>query len=110
MKGFDVTQTDDLEIGIKHADVIYSTRIQEERFDRKEDFDAIKDIYVLNREKVEGKCKKDVTILHPLPRTTEVAVDVDALPNAAYFRQSSNGVLVRMALFLLVLNKEDQFV
>ncbi len=109
-KGFNVVQTDDLCSGIGNADVIYSTRIQGERFENRADFEAIKDVYVLDRKKIEEGCKKDVTIMHPLPRTTEIATDVDSLPNAAYFRQSANGVLVRMALFLLVLGREDKVV
>ncbi|MBP7075037.1 MAG: aspartate carbamoyltransferase [Rhabdochlamydiaceae bacterium] len=109
-KGYNVSQTDKLEEGIRDANVIYSTRIQEERFDRREEYEAIKNVYVLDREMVLRTCNPDVTILHPLPRTTEIAVDVDALPNAAYFRQSANGLMIRMALFLLILGKEQELV
>lgn len=106
-KGCHITQTDELQTGIKEADVIYSTRMQIERM---ESPILDSDIYVIDRKKVEQACKKNVTILHPLPRNAEIATDVDTLPNAAYFRQSDNGVLVRMALFLLLLGKEDQLV
>ena len=58
--------------------------------------------------KVEKRCKSDVTIMHPLPRTNEIATDVDDLPNAAYFRQAENGLYVRMALFSLILGREDK--
>jgi len=109
-KGFDITLTDDLETGVRSADVVYSTRIQEERFEDKMEFETIKDLCVLNRKIVTEKCKKDVTIMHPLPRTSELSTDLDSMPNAAYFRQSANGVLVRMALFLLLLGRESQLV
>lgn len=106
-KGCDVTQTDDLTAGISNADVIYSTRMQIERMDSQ---GATLKVYVIDRKKVEEDCKKDVIILHPLPRNAEIGTDVDVLPNAAYFRQSDNGVLIRMALFLLLLGKEDHLV
>lgn len=109
-KGFNVVQTDDLDAGLKEADVIYWTRIQDERIEQKDILDGVKETYILNRAKVETVCKRDVTILHPLPRIHELSPDVDALPNAAYFRQASNSILVRMALLLLVLGKEDQLI
>ena len=77
------------------------TRIQKERFADPAEYERLKDAYVLNRAMVE-RLRPDVTVLHPLPRVNEIATDVDALPNAAYFRQAQNGVFVRMALLALV--------
>ena len=104
--GFDVQVTDDFDSAISQADVIYSTRIQKERFENQEEYKSIENYYVLNKEKVLKYCKSDVTIMHPLPRTTEISIDVDSLPNAAYFRQAENGLYSRMALFLSVLDRE----
>ncbi|MFT5171600.1 MAG: aspartate carbamoyltransferase catalytic subunit [Candidatus Marinamargulisbacteria bacterium] len=108
-KGFDITVTDNFDEAISDADVIYSTRIQKERFSDPREYETIDGMYVLTREKIEKICKPDVTILHPLPRTSEIAPNVDVLPNAAYFRQAENGLYVRMALFLLILGKEKAF-
>jgi aspartate carbamoyltransferase catalytic subunit len=83
------------------ADVLYMTRIQKERFADPAEYQRLKGSYVLNREIVE-RINPGLTILHPLPRVDEIAVDVDDLPGAAYFRQARNGVYVRMALIALV--------
>ena len=69
------------------------------------EYERLKDAYVLNRTMIE-RLRPDVTVLHPLPRVNEIATDVDALPNAAYFRQAQNGVFVRLALLALVLGAE----
>lgn len=106
--GFSVEITDDFDDAISKADVIYSTRIQKERFEDQHEYESIENYYILNREKIEKYCKPDVTIMHPLPRTTEISVDVDTLPNAAYFRQAENGLYIRMALFLSVLDKTGE--
>ena len=102
--GFDVEVTDNFDTAISKADVIYSTRIQKERFEEQDEFKSIENYYILNKEKVLKHCKSDVTIMHPLPRTTEISTDVDSLPNAAYFRQAENGLYTRMALFIAVLD------
>ena len=101
--GFTVELTDDFDAAIAQADVIYSTRIQRERYSNPDDYAAFDGVFVLNRDKIERICRPGVRILHPLPRTNEIAVDVDDLAQAAYFRQAENGLVVRMALFLLVL-------
>ncbi len=108
-RGCEVVQTASFNEAIAEADIIYSTRVQKERFVSQEEFEAVNGVFVLNRGKIEAACKPDVTIMHPLPRTNEIHVDVDAMPNAAYFRQAENGVLVRMALFLLIFGKEGEF-
>jgi aspartate carbamoyltransferase len=100
----------DLGKGVKGCDVVYMTRVQQERFADPKQYERVKDRFVLTRRLVDRKCKKSVTILHPLPRVNEITLDVDSHPGAAYFRQSDRGVELRMALFLLILGKEHKFV
>jgi aspartate carbamoyltransferase catalytic subunit len=83
-------------------DVLYMTRVQRERFFNEEDYIRLKDTYVLNREKME-LAKENLIVLHPLPRVNEIAVEVDADPRAAYFKQAKYGMYVRMALLASVL-------
>ena len=94
-------ETEDIE-GVFEADIIYVTRIQEERFSDHEKFEKFSNIYVVNQNLLK-KCKKDVMIMHPLPRLKELSTDVDPLPNAAYFEQAKNGVYMRMTLLLHLL-------
>ncbi len=101
-RGLNVEQTNDLSEALPKADVVYMTRIQKERFADQKQYEELKDYYVLNRALM-GKAKKGAVIMHPLPRVDEIAVDVDALPNAAYFRQAKNGVIIRMALLAEIL-------
>lgn len=98
-KGISFQETEKLEAGLD-ADVLYMTRIQKERFADLAEYDKYKDAYILTAKYLQGK---KTTILHPLPRVNEIAQDVDALPNAAYFRQAGNGVPVRMALLAMML-------
>jgi aspartate carbamoyltransferase catalytic subunit len=84
-----------------HADIVYMTRVQRERFDDPAEYDRLKGSYILTRKLVE-EGQKDLIVLHPLPRVDEISTDVDGLPNAAYFRQAHNGVYLRMALLALV--------
>jgi len=100
-RGVSVAESADLGAVLPEADVVYMTRIQRERFDDPAEYDRLKDAYVLTRAGL-AAAKETVTIMHPLPRVNEIAADVDDLPGAAYFRQSSNGVPVRMALLSLV--------
>ncbi len=101
-KGVAFRETDDLARALQECDVVYMTRIQRERFADPAEYDRLKDAYVLTRASL-TKAKPSITIMHPLPRVNEIAVDVDDLPGAAYFRQSANGVPVRMALLALLL-------
>jgi len=101
--GIRCTQTGRIEEALD-ADIIYMTRIQRERFADPAEYDRLKGSYVLDRKLVE-KGRKGVLIMHPLPRVDEIALDVDSLPNAAYFRQAHNGVFLRMALIAMVLGK-----
>jgi aspartate carbamoyltransferase len=96
------TETESLEEALKNAQVVYSTRVQKERFEDPAEYEKYKHYYILTRALIE-KYNKDLTILHPLPRVGEIAEDVDGLPGAAYFRQARNGVAVRMALLAMVL-------
>ena len=87
-------------------DVLYVTRIQKERFPDPADYERMKNAYRLDRAAAE-RFGPDLKILHPLPRVTEVATDVDDLPGALYFEQARNGVTVRKALLSLVLADAD---
>ena len=84
------------------CDVLYMTRIQEERFTDHSEYERLKNVYTLTAKHLKGK---KVTVMHPLPRVSEISTDVDPLPNAAYFRQVRNGVPVRMALLSMLLGK-----
>jgi len=99
--GGDVGETADLGEALREADVLYMTRIQRERFDDPAEYERLKDAFVLRREMLDA-AKPNVTIMHPLPRVNEIVPDVDDHPGAAYFRQSANGVPIRMALLALV--------
>ncbi len=96
------TETTDLSAGFD-ADILYMTRVQKERFDNLAEYEALKLKYVLTADQLKGKT---VTVMHPLPRVGEITTDVDALPNAAYFRQARTGIPVRMALLWLLLNQQ----
>ncbi len=92
-----------LEDVMPELDLLYMTRVQKERFFNEEDYIRLKDFYILNPAKMD-LAKKDMLVLHPLPRVNEISVDVDDDPRAAYFRQAQYGVYVRMALILTLLN------
>lgn len=95
-------ETKDIEEYMEKLDILYMTRVQKERFFNEEDYIRLKDYYILNKEKLE-KAKKDLCIMHPLPRVNEISVDVDDDPRAAYFRQVEYGKYIRMALILKML-------
>lgn len=97
-------ETESLDDVIAECDVFYMTRIQKERFEKEVDYKKVKGCFVLDNE-ILKKAKKDMIIMHPLPRVDEIAVEVDADPRAKYFDQVENGLYVRMALLALVLNK-----
>ena len=91
-------------------DVFYMTRIQKERFPDIEDYQKVKGVYVINKENILGKCKEDMIILHPLPRVDEISTDLDETKHALYFKQAKNGIPVRQAMMMKVLNKvKDTF-
>lgn len=99
------TETASLEEAMPELDVLYMTRVQRERFFNEADYIRLKDSYVLTKDKL-SLAKKDMRILHPLPRVNEISVDVDDDPRAAYFRQACNGKYMRMALILKLLGVE----
>ena len=91
-----------LDEAIPELDILYMTRVQRERFFNEEDYIRLKDTYILDKKKL-SHAKKDMYILHPLPRVNEISVEVDNDPRAAYFKQAQFGVYVRMALILTLL-------
>ena len=95
-----------LEDTLPELDVLYMTRVQKERFFNEEDYIRLKDIYILDQEKL-NLAKADMPVLHPLPRVDEIATEVDADPRAAYFQQVLNGKFIRMALILSLLDLTD---
>ena len=95
-----------LEDTLPRLDVLYMTRVQKERFFNEEDYIRLKDIYILDQEKL-NLAKADMPVLHPLPRVDEIATEVDADPRAAYFQQVLNGKFIRMALILSLLDLTD---
>ena len=87
---------------IGDLDVLYMTRIQQERFASREEYERQKNVYVLDTEKM-SLAKPDMRVLHPLPRIDEITPEVDDDPRAVYFKQAQNGVYTRMALILTLL-------
>lgn len=102
LNGIPYVEVDNMEEVIGDLDVLYMTRVQKERFLDEDEFDRLKDSFILDSEKLKD-AKPEMRILHPLPRVNEITVDVDADPRAAYFRQVENGKFVRMALILKLL-------
>lgn len=96
-------ETTDLESVLPKLDILYMTRVQRERFFNEEDYVRLKDSYILTEKKME-LAKSDMSVLHPLPRVNEITLAVDKDPRAAYFEQVQNGMYVRMALILKLLN------
>ena len=101
-KGIPYVQTTDLESVMPELDILYMTRVQRERFFNEEDYLRLKDSYILTPEKLVS-AKKDLCILHPLPRVNEISVAVDKDPRACYFKQVNYGRFIRMALILKLL-------
>ncbi len=100
--GIEPTYTHSLERAIKDADVLYVTRIQKERFPDAEEYNHVVGAYKIDNDLLKNG-KKDLIVMHPLPRVTEIDPEVDATPHAVYFKQAFNGVPVRMALLSLVI-------
>lgn len=100
-KGISYTEADDITAGLT-CDVMYMTRVQQERFADRSEYDRLKLKYVLTAAHLKGS---KAVVMHPLPRVGEISTDVDTLKNAAYFRQAENGVAVRMALLAMLLGK-----
>ena len=104
--GVEFVETADLEGVISSLDILYMTRIQAERFESKEEYDRLKDSYILNKSKL-NLAKPDLSIMHPLPRVNEIDVDVDEDSRAHYFDQAELGRYIRMALIIKLLSTKD---
>ena len=98
------TQTESLEEVIGDLDILYMTRVQRERFFNEEDYLRLKDSYILTPEKMKA-AKRDLAVMHPLPRVNEISVAIDNDPRACYFRQVLYGKYMRMALILMLLKE-----
>ena len=112
-RGHMVRAFNKLEPGINGVDILYVTRTQEERFPSQEEADRYRGLFRLNQSIYTQHCEPNTVIMHPLPRDSraqaqELDEDLNQNPNLAIFRQTDNGVLVRMALFTLILGVEDQ--
>ena len=96
-------ETNKMDEYMPSLDILYMTRVQRERFFNEADYIRLKDSYILTIDKL-AKAKKDLSIMHPLPRVNEISVKVDDDPRACYFRQVQNGKYIRMALILMLLD------
>ena len=105
-RGFTYQETTDLEAVMPTLDILYMTRVQQERFTDIDEYLRLRDAYILNPEKL-APAKKDLIVLHPLPRVNEISVAVDADPRACYFKQVKNGKYMRMALILKLLKEAE---
>ena len=95
-------EVDKIEDAIAECDVLYMTRVQQERFADKAEYERLKDCYILDAEKMK-LAKQDMIVMHPLPRVNEISTEVDYDPRAKYFRQARYGMFIRMALILKLL-------
>ena len=102
-KNIEYTEVESIEENIPNLDILYMTRVQKERFKDEKQYERLKDVYILDKEKLKN-AKKDLVILHPLPRVNEIAEEIDNDPRACYFKQVENGKYIRMALILKLLN------
>lgn len=105
--GIKWTETTSLEDAISDLDVLYMTRVQQERFFNEEDYIRLRDTYVLDRAKMK-LAKEKMIVMHPLPRINEISVDVDRDPRAVYFKQVRNGKDVRKALIATLLRWKEE--
>ncbi len=105
-RGIPFKEVSTIEEAMPELDILYMTRVQQERFLDEEEFDRVKDCFVLDAKKM-GLAKEKMCVLHPLPRVNEILKEVDSDPRAAYFRQVQNGKFVRMALISKLLEWKD---
>ncbi|MBE7038917.1 MAG: aspartate carbamoyltransferase [Ruminococcaceae bacterium] len=103
-KNIPYEETTSLEDAMPKLDILYMTRVQQERFFNEEDYLRLKDSYILEPKKLDN-AKKDLCIMHPLPRVNEISVSIDNDPRACYFKQVLNGKYMRMALILKLLEE-----
>ncbi len=95
-------ETDDLSSHLNDIDILYMTRVQQERFTDPMEYEKVKNVYTLTARMLEG-VKPNMKILHPLPRVNEISQDVDDTPHAYYFKQAGNGMYIRMAIIAYLL-------
>ena len=105
LKDGNYVECTDLDSAMPELDILYMTRIQAERFHSKDEYERLKDSYILTLDKLEN-AKSTLSIMHPLPRVNEIAVEVDDDPRAHYFEQAANGRYIRMALILFLLREK----
>lgn len=105
-KGIPFEERETLEQDLSSVDVIYMTRVQKERFPTLDEYNRVRECCVLNRE-VLDRLSANAIIMHPLPRISEITPDIDSDPRAAYFRQATNGLYVRMALLELLFERKS---
>jgi len=103
-KGILQAEYRELEPVLAETDVLYVTRVQKERFASEAEYDEVKGAYVIDMETM-ARARERMIVMHPLPRVTEIAMEVDDDPRAAYFRQMEYGLYIRMALLAMVLGK-----
>ena len=101
-RGIEYKEVSTMEEVMPELDVLYMTRVQRERFFNEEDYLRLKDSYILTPDKMK-LAKEDMIVMHPLPRVNEISVAVDDDPRAMYFPQAKNGMFIRMALILKML-------
>lgn len=112
-RGHHIRETEDMLEGIRDVDVVYMTRIQEERFATPQEFNKYRGKYSLNKALYEQHCREGTAIMHPLPRDSrpganELDNDLNGHPRLAIFRQTDNGIPIRMALFAMVMDVADK--
>lgn len=105
--GLSYVETDSLEEYMDTLDVLYMTRVQGERFEDKQEYERLKDSYILTPDKIKN-AKADMTIMHPLPRVNELSVKIDSDSRACYFMQVESGKLMRMALIIKLLKESKE--
>ena len=101
-RGIEYIETTSLNEHLNDCDILYMTRVQQERFTDLMEYERVKDVYTLNASMLTD-VRDNMKILHPLPRVTEIAQDVDDTPYAYYFKQAENGLYVRMAIISYLL-------
>ena len=102
IKSYSYYETTKLDESLNKLDLLYMTRVQQERFADKEEYERLKDTYILDKEKMEHANKK-MLVMHPLPRVNEICTDIDSDKRAVYFNQATYGMYVRMALIMKLL-------
>ena len=102
IRSYSYYETTKLDESLNKLDLLYMTRVQQERFADKEEYERLKDTYILYKEKMEHANKK-MLVMHPLPRVNEISNDIDSDKRAVYFKQATYGMYVRMALIMKLL-------